>query len=175
MSYDRLFEIWRRVRNSGNRIIFDFSPCTFLGQSGVAFLGGLARLLERRGHSPAGSSTPSTPSDAISRTKTASLSRSWASRPMENTSRSAKIRKLRRLLLPGCQIFPSFGFAQPAPARLRVKGSLLPAEQSERSIMKGGFLRRFFDCFAHCSPISAPQYGVIVDAITSMKVRSKRI
>ena len=49
MSYDRLFEIWRRVEGSGNRIVFDFSACTFLGQSGVAFLGGLARLVERRG------------------------------------------------------------------------------------------------------------------------------
>src|SRR5690349_10037429 len=49
MSYDRLFEIWRRVENAGRRIIFDFSNCTFLGQSGVAFLGGLARLIERRG------------------------------------------------------------------------------------------------------------------------------
>ncbi len=49
MSYDRLFEIWRQVENAGRSVIFDFSNCTFLGQSGVAFLGGLARLVERRG------------------------------------------------------------------------------------------------------------------------------
>lgn len=48
-SYERLFEMWRRVNTGGNRIVFDFSQCTFLGQSGVAFLGGLARLIERRG------------------------------------------------------------------------------------------------------------------------------
>lgn len=47
--YDRLFDMWRSVNNAGNRIVFDFSNCTFLGQSGVAFLGGLARLIERRG------------------------------------------------------------------------------------------------------------------------------
>jgi len=49
MSYDRLFEIWRQVENAGRSVSFDFSNCTFLGQSGVAFLGGLARLVERRG------------------------------------------------------------------------------------------------------------------------------
>lgn len=49
MSYDRLFEMWRRVRSSRNRVVFDFSTCTFIGQSGVAFLGGLVRSVERRG------------------------------------------------------------------------------------------------------------------------------
>ncbi|HLE61829.1 MAG TPA: hypothetical protein VI750_01755 [Pyrinomonadaceae bacterium] len=48
-SYDRLFDMWRQVNTARNRVTFDFSGCTFLGQSGVAFLGGLARLIERRG------------------------------------------------------------------------------------------------------------------------------
>jgi hypothetical protein len=47
--YERLFEMWRSVNGAGNQIVFDFSRCAFLGQSGVAFLGGLARLIERRG------------------------------------------------------------------------------------------------------------------------------
>jgi hypothetical protein len=47
--YERLFDIWRQVTSAGNRIIFDFSRCTFLAQNGVAFLGGLARFIERRG------------------------------------------------------------------------------------------------------------------------------
>ncbi len=47
-SYDRLFTLWRGTA-SGNRFVVDFSTCSFLGQSGVAFLGGLARLIERRG------------------------------------------------------------------------------------------------------------------------------
>lgn len=48
-SYDRLFDLWRQVGAAGRRVTFDFSRCTFLGQSGVAFLGGLARLIEHRG------------------------------------------------------------------------------------------------------------------------------
>jgi hypothetical protein len=48
-NYNRLFGMWRKVNDAENRIVFDFSQCSFLGQNGVAFLGGLARLFERRG------------------------------------------------------------------------------------------------------------------------------
>ena len=46
--YDQLFAMWRSINDAGNRIVFDFSQCTFLSQSGVAFLGGLARLIKNR-------------------------------------------------------------------------------------------------------------------------------
>ena len=47
--YDQLFEVWRVATRARDRLDFDFSRCTFLAQNGVAFLGGLSRLLEYRG------------------------------------------------------------------------------------------------------------------------------
>jgi hypothetical protein len=48
-SYDALFALWHQVSSGARLISFEFSNCTFIGQSGVAFLGGVARVLERRG------------------------------------------------------------------------------------------------------------------------------
>lgn len=48
-SYNKLFALWREVKGSGRHFLFDFSQCTFLGQNGVAFLGGLIRSVEQRG------------------------------------------------------------------------------------------------------------------------------
>lgn len=48
-SYIRLFALWRQVKGEGPHFLIDFSQCTFLGQSGVAFLGGLIRSIEQRG------------------------------------------------------------------------------------------------------------------------------
>lgn len=47
-SYNRLFAVWRQVKGRGP-FLFDFSQCFFLGQSGVAFIGGLIRSVEQRG------------------------------------------------------------------------------------------------------------------------------
>ncbi len=47
--FDRLFALWDRVNDDELEVTFDFSCCTFLRQNAVAFLGGLARLIEYRG------------------------------------------------------------------------------------------------------------------------------
>jgi hypothetical protein len=47
--FDCLFQLWQQVQDDANEIIFDFSKCYFLRQNAVAFLGGLARLIESRG------------------------------------------------------------------------------------------------------------------------------
>lgn len=44
----QLFDIWRQVNALGLDVIFDFSECHFLRPNAVAFLGGLARLIEFR-------------------------------------------------------------------------------------------------------------------------------
>ena len=44
-----------------------------------------------------------------------------------------------------------------------MKDGLLPADQGPRTVMFGGFLRRFPDCFFHWTPISTRQCGVIVE------------
>jgi hypothetical protein len=44
----RLFGIWNEVNDYFEDIRFDFSRCDFLRPNAVAFLGGLARLIESR-------------------------------------------------------------------------------------------------------------------------------
>ena len=46
--FARLFEIWNDVNDYFEDIRFDFSRCGFLRPNAVAFLGGLARLVESR-------------------------------------------------------------------------------------------------------------------------------
>jgi hypothetical protein len=45
---NQMFGMWRRLGGGGQRVEFDFSNCRFLRQNAVAFLGGLARLIEYR-------------------------------------------------------------------------------------------------------------------------------
>lgn len=45
-----MFSLWQQIEGSCiSEFIFDFSECSFLRQNAVAFLGGLARLIEARG------------------------------------------------------------------------------------------------------------------------------
>ena len=44
-----LFDLWRRHGRSSGRVTLDFSRCDFLRPQAVAFLGGMVRLIERRG------------------------------------------------------------------------------------------------------------------------------
>lgn len=46
--FDRLFDLWNQVNDDRLTVAFDFSSCKFLQHNGVAFLGGLARLIEYR-------------------------------------------------------------------------------------------------------------------------------
>jgi hypothetical protein len=48
-SYQQLFRLWHEVSGDGLDVQFDFTGCGFLRQNAVAFLGGLARLIEYRG------------------------------------------------------------------------------------------------------------------------------
>ncbi len=48
-SYQQLFQLWREASGDGLDVHFNFSGCGFLRQHAVAFLGGLARLIEYRG------------------------------------------------------------------------------------------------------------------------------
>ena len=48
-SYKQLFQLWRAAGEGEEDIEFDFTGCSFLKQNAVAFLGGLARLIEYRG------------------------------------------------------------------------------------------------------------------------------
>lgn len=43
-----LFDMWRRLSGGGQTVEFDFRGCRFLRQNAVAFLGGLARLIQHR-------------------------------------------------------------------------------------------------------------------------------
>ncbi len=47
--FDKLFSLWRKVDADRLNVTFDFTRCRFLRPNAVAFLGGLARLVERRG------------------------------------------------------------------------------------------------------------------------------
>jgi len=46
--FKQLFEIWQQVNDYFQDVSFDFSHCGFLRPNAVAFLGGLARLIESR-------------------------------------------------------------------------------------------------------------------------------
>jgi len=46
--YETLFDIWNQVNDYSLNVEFDFSTCRFLRPNAVAFLGGLARLIESR-------------------------------------------------------------------------------------------------------------------------------
>lgn len=46
--FDRLFGLWSQVNDDSLTVDFDFSSCKFLRQNGVAFLGGLARMIQYR-------------------------------------------------------------------------------------------------------------------------------
>ncbi len=46
--FEQLFNIWSQVNNDAENVRFDFSQCSFLRPNAVAFLGGLARLIESR-------------------------------------------------------------------------------------------------------------------------------
>lgn len=46
--FERLFAIWSQVNDYRENVRFDFSHCVFLRPNAVAFLGGLARLIEWR-------------------------------------------------------------------------------------------------------------------------------
>jgi len=46
--FERLFSIWKQVNDYFLDVRFDFSGCNFLRPNAVAFIGGLARLIELR-------------------------------------------------------------------------------------------------------------------------------
>jgi signal transduction histidine kinase len=46
--FDRLFALWDQVNDDFLEVKFNFSRCGFLRQNAVAFLGGIARLIENR-------------------------------------------------------------------------------------------------------------------------------
>jgi hypothetical protein len=48
-SYQQLFRLWREASGDEEVVEFDFTDCGFLKQNAVAFLGGLARLIQYRG------------------------------------------------------------------------------------------------------------------------------
>lgn len=45
---DRLFTLWEQARGDGLEVAFDFTYCRFLRHNAVAFIGGLARLIQSR-------------------------------------------------------------------------------------------------------------------------------
>jgi hypothetical protein len=47
--FDELFRLWDRLTTGCTDVCFDLTWCKFLRQNAVAFLGGLARLVEYRG------------------------------------------------------------------------------------------------------------------------------
>ena len=47
--FDCLFKLWQQVQTETEEVTFDFSGCHFLRQNAVAFLGGMARWIEKRG------------------------------------------------------------------------------------------------------------------------------
>lgn len=44
--FGNMFGLWNEVNGWGQHVVFDFTPCRFLRQNAVAFLGGLARLIQ---------------------------------------------------------------------------------------------------------------------------------
>jgi len=49
--FDRLFGLWEEIKEPSGDVTFDFTRCRFLRPNAIAFLGGLARLIERQGYS----------------------------------------------------------------------------------------------------------------------------
>ncbi|MCF6286888.1 MAG: ATP-binding protein [Candidatus Hydrogenedentes bacterium] len=49
--FAKLFVIWSQALDSSGEVVFNLSECAFLRPNAVAFLGGLARLLQARGTS----------------------------------------------------------------------------------------------------------------------------
>ncbi len=49
--FDRLFGLWQVVNDSCGDVTFDFTPCRFLRPNAIAFLGGLARLIQSQNRS----------------------------------------------------------------------------------------------------------------------------
>lgn len=47
--FDRLFGLWEQANGDFLEVVFDFSFCGFMRQNAVAFIGGLARLIQYRG------------------------------------------------------------------------------------------------------------------------------
>lgn len=47
--FNQLFQLWRRLNGDNLDVRFDLTWCSFLRQNAVAFIGGLARLIEYRG------------------------------------------------------------------------------------------------------------------------------
>jgi hypothetical protein len=47
--FDRLFSLWDQANGDCLHVAFDFSGCHFVRQNAVAFIAGLARLIESRG------------------------------------------------------------------------------------------------------------------------------
>jgi len=48
LDFDKLFQLWDQVQDDALDVTVDFTHCRFLRQNAVAFLGGLARLIENR-------------------------------------------------------------------------------------------------------------------------------
>lgn len=61
--FDRLIDLWNNAISTRTDVIFDFSECGFLRQNAVACLGGLARMIQRRGKNISFATT--TMSDAV--------------------------------------------------------------------------------------------------------------
>jgi len=49
--FDKLFELWNVVKDCSYNVTFDFTRCGFLRPNAIAFLGGLARFIERQNRS----------------------------------------------------------------------------------------------------------------------------
>jgi len=49
--FDRLFGLWQEVKDSSCDVTFDFTRCGFLRPNAIAFLGGLARLIQSQNRS----------------------------------------------------------------------------------------------------------------------------
>lgn len=47
--FNKLFSLWKQLNQDGLQATFDFSKCFFLRQNAVAFIGGLIRMIQRRG------------------------------------------------------------------------------------------------------------------------------
>lgn len=48
VGFDQLFKLWDQIDHDFLEVTFSFSHCGFLRQNAVAFLGGLARMIEQR-------------------------------------------------------------------------------------------------------------------------------